>query len=142
METVKEIKKSASETLEETLENYQKELREDIKLEQLNLSDKVTMVPIIKHKWVSRLMQHKLQLKKIQAFKKKRVTQLAKNLDVVLTTKVADNVTKNDVEYAKLQDVEDMLEVIIEYLEKVEKITGGMSWDCRNLIDLQKMETT
>ena len=34
------------------------------------------------------------------------------------------------------------LKIIIEYLEKVEKLTGSLTFDCKNVIDLQKLETT
>jgi hypothetical protein len=36
----------------------------------------------------------------------------------------------------------DQIELLIEYLEKIEKLTGTLTWDCKNLIDLQRLETT
>jgi archaellum component FlaC len=41
-----------------------------------------------------------------------------------------------------MEEAQETLEVIIEYLEKVEKIMSMITWDCKNLVDLQKIETT
>ena len=47
--------------------------------------------------------------------------------------------TKND----ELQNINIKIkdyEFVIEYLEKVEKIMGGMGFDIKNIIEIQKLE--
>jgi hypothetical protein len=49
------------------LDKYSEEIREDVKIDQLNILDKQLMLPAIKHKWVSRLIEqkrHKVQLER------------------------------------------------------------------------------
>ena len=45
----------------ELLDKYNEEIVEDVKIDQINILDKQLMLPAIKHKWISRLMQTKRQ---------------------------------------------------------------------------------
>jgi hypothetical protein len=122
--------------------NYQAEITQDIQVDELSLKEKTMLVPTIKHKWVARMMQHKNQLRRCQA-KKKELIKLAANASPVSLSKAAmDQLTQNNPNIIQLQDYVDKLEGIIEYLEKVEKLTSSLTYDCKNVIDLQKLETT
>lgn len=128
--------------LDSIFETYQKEIAEDIKVDELSLKDKTMLVPTIKHKWVGRLMTHKVQLKKLTDLKKKEMKRITTNSPVMLSRSTLEQASSNDPTITKIQESIDKLEVIIEYLEKVEKLTSSLTWDCKNLIDLQKLETT
>lgn len=128
--------------LDNLFEIYQKEIAEDIKVDELSLKDKAMLVPSIKHKWVGRLMNHKMQLKKLSDMKKKAIKNMANNSPIPLSKATLDQAASNDANVSKIQESIDKLETIIEYLEKVEKLTSSLTWDCKNLIDLQKLETT
>lgn len=131
-----------SQVLESLFETYQKEIAEDIKVDELSLKDKTMLVPTIKHKWVGRLMMHKVQLKKLNDIKKKEIKRLTNNSPIPLSKSTLDQAINGDESIIKIQNSIERLEVIIEYLEKVEKLTSSLTWDCKNLIDLQKLETT
>lgn len=131
-----------SQVLDSLFETYQKEIAEDIKVDELSLKDKTMLVPTIKHKWVGRLMMHKVQLKKLNDIKKKEIKRLTNNSPIPLSKSTLDQAINGDESIVKIQNSIERLEVIIEYLEKVEKLTSSLTWDCKNLIDLQKLETT
>jgi hypothetical protein len=61
---------------------------------------------------------------------------------IPLSKTTLEQAASNDENIIKIQESIDKLETIIEYLEKVEKLTSSLTWDCKNLIDLQKLETT
>ena len=128
--------------LDNLFNEYQKEITQDIKVDELSLKDKTMLVPIIKHKWVARLMTHKVQLRKLNDIKKKKTKAVAAASPIALSKATLEQAASNDPSLIQIQDSIDKLEVIIEYLEKVEKLTSSLTWDCKNLIDLQKLETT
>ncbi len=81
---------------------------------------------------------------KLEKAKKQAVTKIAATLSqgsVGLTETAAkksasghDLVVRIDAEYEKN-------ELLIEYLEKIERILNSMTYDIKNLIDIQKLET-
>ena len=122
--------------------NYQTEIVQDIQVDELSLKDKAMLVPTIKHKWVARMMQHKAQLRKFQS-KKKDIIKATANASPVSMSKAAlEQLTQNNPSISQLTEYIEKLEGIIEYLEKVEKLTSSLTYDCKNVIDLQKLETT
>jgi Asp-tRNA(Asn)/Glu-tRNA(Gln) amidotransferase C subunit len=122
--------------------NYQTEIVQDIQVDELSLKDKAMMVPTIKHKWVARMMQHKAQLRRFQSIKKEKIKSAANASPISMSKTALDQLTQNNPEITQLQEFIDKLEGIIEYLEKVEKLTSSLTYDCKNVIDLQKLETT
>ena len=127
---------------ENLLLQYQKELIEDLKLDELNLKDKTMLVPIIKHKWVARQMTHKSQLKKLTEAKKKLIKEFTVNTPVALSKQAIEHASTNEPKIIVIQDKINELDIVIEYLEKIEKTVSSLTYDCKNIIDLQKLETT
>jgi hypothetical protein len=122
--------------------NYQTEILGDIKVDEFSLKDKAMLVPVIKHKWVARLMMHKDQMRRLANAKKSAIKAHTANTPVALSRQAAEQAALNDPNIAKLDESVEKLKIIIEYLEKVEKLTGSLTFDCKNVIDLQKLETT
>ena len=122
--------------------NYQTEILGDIRVDELSLKDKAMLVPVIKHKWVARLMMHKDQMRRLSNAKKAAIKAHTANTPVALSRQASEQAALNDPNIAKLDESVEKLKIIIEYLEKVEKLTGSLTFDCKNVIDLQKLETT
>ena len=130
------------------LDKYNEELKEDTKIDELNLLQKQLMLPGIKHKWVARLIQAKRQLNQLQ--KKKKLTYVAV-LSVLesqnaippgLTKSTLDKkIESSDSVQKIIQDIEDT-ELIIEYLEKVENILRSMTYDVGNITKIMTLENT
>jgi putative heme degradation protein len=128
--------------LEKLLAEYQAEITADVKVDELSLKDKAMIVPTLKHKWVARMMTHKFQLKKLEEAKKKALKDIVDKSPITLSKTTVNEIAANNEVISNIQDHIMKLEIVIEYLEKVEKLIGTMTWDCKNLIDLQKLETT
>lgn len=133
------MENNSTETL---LQRYSRELHEDLKIDELSIKDKSMMAPIIKHKWVSIQMNHKSQLKKLEFAKKKIIKDFAANSPVPLSKLALEQATSNDPKLSAIQEKIEELEIVIEYLEKIEKAISSLTFDCKNVIDLQKLETT
>lgn len=127
---------------ETLMQRYNRELMEDLKIDELSIKDKSMMVPIIKHKWVSIQMQHKLQLKKLTDAKKRLVKDLINRTPVVLSKQAIEQAQTNDPKLVAIQEKIDELEIVVEFLEKIERAISSLTFDCKNVIDLQKLETT
>jgi hypothetical protein len=124
---------------------FQNELLEDLKLDQINILDKQLMLPALKHKWVSRLIQTKQNKNSLDKKKKQLKEDVLKKLEqdgipkgipkISIQEKVnASNVIKNiDFELKEC-------ELVIEYLEKIEKIFSSMTFDISNATKLLSME--
>lgn len=133
------MENNSTETL---LQRYSRELHEDLKIDELSIKDKSMMAPIIKHKWVSIQMNHKSQLKKLEFAKKKIIKDFAANSPVPLSKLALEQAASNDPKLTAIQEKIEELEIVIEYLEKIEKAISSLTFDCKNVIDLQKLETT
>lgn len=130
----------------ELLESYKKEVYIDIKMDQINILDKQLELPTLKHKWVSRLVDAKKRLnalnKKKKEIKKGVLATLEKDIPKSLPKSALEIKIDSSESIQKINDEIEDAELLIEYLEKVEKIFSSMSFDSKNIIDLIKMETT
>ena len=130
----------------EILEKYKQEIKEDVKIDQLNILEKQMILPSLKHKWVSRLIDEKRNLnflnKKKKDVKKKVLDSFENNIPKNIPKAALDLKIENSEIVQKLnENLEDSL-ILIQYLEKVEKIFTSMSFDLKTATDLIKMETT
>jgi len=129
------------------LEEFKKELQEDTKIDQINLLEKQMMLPAIKHKWVARLIDQKRKLNSLER-KKKAIragvleTLEKKGLPTGLPKSALDKKIDGSEEILKIvEEIEDT-EVMIEYFEKIETIFRSMTYDMKNIIEINKLETT
>jgi hypothetical protein len=125
-------------------EDYRKELEEDTVINNMNVTDMQMKLPAIKHKWTARLINHKINLnKKDHLLKTARKTLMEKSMAdaAIKLSKIAigNNIEEHDT-IIKIREQIREEELLIEYLEKAEKILGNMSFDIKNLIELMKLE--
>ena len=130
----------------EILEEYKKEICEDTKIDQMNILDKQLMLPSIKHKWVSRLIDSKKKLntlnKKKKDIKKLVVDQMQNDIPKGLPKAALDIKIEGSEKVKEITESIENYELLVDYLEKVEKIFSSMSFDFKTATDLIKMETT
>jgi hypothetical protein len=105
------------------------------------------MLPAIKHKWVSRLIIQKK--KKTDLGKKKeelRMEVLKQYDDKSLPTGMPKAALKMKIDSSdvikKIDDDIADCDILIEYLEKVEKIFASFTYDIGNATKLMVLETT
>lgn len=126
---------------------YIEEIQEDVKFDQINILEKQLSLPAIKHKWVSRLMankraKNKLEQKKLDLKEEVLKTLVEKGIPTgipkaALATKVESSETIKKINY-EINETE----LIIEYLEKVEKIMSSLTYDIGNATKIMALETT
>jgi hypothetical protein len=124
-------------------QKYSEEFTADTSLDELNIKERAMTVVAIKHKWVGRLMRHKMDLKKLENAKKTAINKISTKLTtntVELTTTAAKKAALGSDIVERIIIEIDKTTLIIEYLEKVERILNSMTYDIKNLIEIQKLE--
>lgn len=126
---------------------YDEEIQLDTNLDELNVLDKQLKLPGIKHKWVSRLINFKRHLNilnsKKDKIKKEVLSHLIENgIPPNLPRQSLEQKIKDSDVYKKIEEDIAETNLIIEYLEKVESILRSMTYDIKNIIDINKLETT
>lgn len=130
------------------INKYFEEIKEDLKLDQINILEKQLSLPAIKHKWVSFLIKSKIQRNELEKKKKeiKEIVLKKYTQDNNIPTGVPKASIKAKIEGSdsikKIDDDLKDLDVIIDYLEKVEKIFTTFSYDISNATKLMILETT
>ncbi len=126
---------------------YNEEIIEDTKIDQINILEKQLMIPAIKHKWVARLIEQKRNKLNLERRKKELKEQvLSKLTENGIPTGIPKVSIKQKVESSEIikkidEDIKDT-DLIIEYLEKVEKIFSSVTYDIGNAAKLMVLETT
>ena len=128
------------------LEKYKEELDADTAIDEMNVLQQQMKLPAVKHKWVARLIEHKNRLNKLN---RKRKTTRAAVLTSLENNGIPIGIPKGKIE-SKIDGTESMLtldeeiedtEAMIEYLEKIEQIFRSMTYDIKNIVEIQKMES-
>jgi hypothetical protein len=131
----------------ELFDKYFEEIKEDTRFDQINILEKQLMLPAIKHKWISRLINQKRQKVLLERKKKDLKDEVLKTLTQsgipTGIPKAAFNARVESSDVIRKID-EDLKEtdLIIEYLEKVEKIFSSVTYDIGNATKLMVLETT
>ena len=128
------------------LEEIIKELEEDLKINELNLKDYQLRLPAIKHKWAGRLIRTRMNIntlkKQRDAAKNEVMSEIKATSPVQLTSPVISSTADK---HSKIQEYTNKIqeaELLVELLEKSEKILGSTTFDIKNLIEIMKLEMT
>jgi len=131
---------------EKVLEQYSKELTDFCVINEFTVKEKQLQLPAFKHLFVGRLIRHKIYANKLKTQKEKLRAELAhaaaKASPVSLDfSKVEKAMDSNE----KIVDLNNQIyynTLIIEYLEKVEKVLLSITYDIKNIVEIMKLETT
>jgi phenylalanyl-tRNA synthetase alpha subunit len=128
----------------ELLQQYIEEIGKDLVLDDFNLKESQLRLPSRKHYWVARLIEAKVERNKLLAkkksLKKEVVKQVVRDSPIKITQSAAESAAEGHVTLTKLNDAIKERDMIIEYLEKVEKIMSSMGYEIKNIVEIQKME--
>jgi len=128
------------------LEQYILELEKDVKLDQFNIRDCQMKLPAFKHKWVGRLMRHKHERVRLNhekyELKKTIANKIQSNTTYKVSKPVAEKAAGNHDNIVSITNRMDELDVLIEFLEKAERILSSMTYDVKNLVEIMRLETT
>ena len=127
-------------------QKYQKEIAEDLELDDFNLKEKQMSLPAIKHKWVGRLMQQHFEKSRLQEARKQAIKKIMDKFREESIVSVSDKTLALKAENHELVQRVDAhirdCESIIIYLEKCERIFSQTGYDIKNIIDIRKLELT
>ena len=127
------------------LEKYIDELTKDVEIDEFALKECQMKLPALKHKWVGRLVRHKRDIHKL---KRDRSIILSTVIDkirdaseVEITKPAAANLATRHRDIIEIDDKIKDIELVVELLDKCERIFSSMSFDLKNLVEIIKMET-
>lgn len=128
-------------------DNISKEIQNDLKLDRISLLEKQLILPTIKHKWAARLIEYKRTknnlIKKRKSLKEEALKTITdQNIPSSLPKAALDKKIESSDVFKKIDEEIKDVEIIIEYLEKVENICRSMTFDIKNAVELEKLETT
>jgi len=124
------------------INKYKTEMENDVLLDVLNLKEKQLQLPAIKHKYVARLIKHKLELSKLKSTKNLAISKLVdgSNCAVALSKRALLAEAKEHKIVKQIDEEINTQQLIILYLEKVEAIFKNMGFDISNVIKIMQME--
>jgi len=129
-----------------TLEAYITELEADLKVDAFNIKDVQMRLPSIKHKWIGRYVRLKQQLIKLQsqrdAIKLASIDKVQKTAVVAMSTAAVDRLVESTKEIKEIDNQIRDSRLVLELLEKAEKVLSSMTFDIKNMISLQQLEQT
>jgi hypothetical protein len=128
------------------LSKFNEEISEDVKIDQINILEKQLMLPAIKHKWVARLIREKRNKSNLERRKKDLKDEVLKAMSKEIPTGIPKASLNFKVESSEVikkinEEIADC-DLLIEYLEKVEKIFSSFTYDIGNATKLMVLETT
>lgn len=124
---------------------YIEELKKDTIVNEINLKEKALSLPAIKAKWVARIINHKNNLNILEKRKKNIIRDALPRVKESLPVKLSDNFIKEKAEettevISVVKDIDEE-KMIIDFLERTEKIISSMSYDMSNIIKIVQLET-
>lgn len=120
------------------------EIKKDTQIDDMNILEKQKMLPSKKHFWATKLILYKKEQIDLTRKRKKLISELVEK--IIKESKVSiskQTAEKAVMESKSIKDIDERLEelgFIIELLEKTEQIFKSMSFDIKNIIELNKME--
>lgn len=127
------------------LEEYISEMAQDVEFDDFSLKETQMRLPAIKHKWVGRLMREKQKRHKLETeydeMKRYLIEEAKTSSQYKLTDPAVEKAMTRHSTLIKKQEIIDSTKLIIELLEKAERLFTSMSFDIKNLIEIIRMET-
>ena len=127
------------------LEKYIDELAKDVQVDEFALKECQMKLPALKHKWVGRLVRHKKDLHVLQRERYVKISKISDKVrstsEIQLTKIAADKLAEKHKEIIEIDDKIKDIELVVELLDKCERIFSSMSFDLKNLVEIIKMET-
>lgn len=125
------------------LNNYIKELSEDVKLNNYNLREKSLLCSSIWAKWISYLFLEKENLQRIIDAKQKILknkTSSLKAQDSILKMKSEEKFLENDENIKKLNVLFKNTQDCIDYIERALNILNSFGFNIKNAIEALKLQ--
>lgn len=126
----------------EVFERYRSQVEQDLKFDEYNIKDLTMRLPSLKHFWVGKLVEARINLKRLEDKKKDLIDSLQTKTkpEIGLSKSTMSNIVMNNETIKEINQKIDEYKVIVEYLEKVEKIFHSATFDLKNFIETIKID--
>ena len=120
------------------------EIGQDLVVDDFNLKEVQMRLPARKHFWVARLMDAKVEKNRLLLKKKRLKKELTKKVinesPIKISISTAEQHAERHESILQITELVNEYIVIVEYLEKCEKVLSSMSFDLKNIVEINKME--
>ncbi len=127
------------------LEDYIKEMGDDVEIDDFNIKETQMKLPGIKHKWVGRLIRHKGETSQLLNRRDNVIKQIAQEVIATATYQVTLPTAQKAAEkHERVKSIDLEIKenkLIVEFLEKSERIFNSMTFDIKNITEIMKLET-
>lgn len=127
------------------IDKYLQEAEQDAALDVFTVKDVQSKLPAIKHKWVGRLIRTKRKLNELFAQRDQIKTDLMITAKEQAMYKVSEAALEKSVSKTKkIKEIDTQIKeykLIIDLLERTEKVFSSMTFDIKNLTEVMKLET-
>ena len=119
-----------------------KEITEDLKIDRMNMDEKILKIPSIKHFWVAKLYTTKIQILQLEKRKNNRIQELKEKgvHEIGLSSTALTQKFNNDPQIVEINLQLEELKLIVDYLEDAKYVLGRTTDDLKNRIELEKVE--
>lgn len=126
----------------EQFEKIVKEIEQDLKIDRMNMDEKILKIPSIKHYWIAELYRSKIQIQKLENQKKERIKEIQNSLvtEIGLSKSSITAQLNSDEKIMKINSKLEELRIIVDYLEDAKFVFGRVTDDLKNRIELEKVE--
>lgn len=130
----------------EMIRTYLLEYKEDVKLDQMNLTDKSMQNPAIKARWVARMVEIERERNDLEKLLKKSMKAICKQEKdksaIQLSQAALEKLAKENEFIQKIQERIDLVEEVKKCLENIVKTVQYFGTDISTALECVKLETT
>lgn len=127
-------------------EKYEQEIKKHVTVDEFNMKQVQMDLPATRHYWVGRLMFHKQEIIKLKKLRKQAQAKITGKMQeespVGLTHKTVYAASDNHPVIVKIDEQIAENELLVEYLTKIEANFRSINFDIKNIIEIQKLETS
>ena len=128
----------------QTLQKYVEQIKQDLDINEINISQVAKQLPNRRHFWTARCIEHKLKLREL----KNKKDNIYKNVAREVETESPIGFNKKNL-LGAVGNTDDMKiineqiqeqELLIEFLESVQRNFFSATYDIKNVIQLMQLE--
>lgn len=131
--------------MSDLLNRYLEEAEKDAALDVFTVKDVQSQLPAIKHKWVGRLIRAKRKLGMLQEAREEMLAELVVKAKEQSNYAISESALQKTVMKTNMVKQADKqikeYKLIIDFLERTERVFSSMTFDIKNLCEVMKLET-
>ncbi len=128
----------------QTLQKYVEQIKQDLDINEINISQVAKQLPARRHFWTARCIEHKLKVKELKNKKDNIYKNIAKEVEgespIGFNKKNLFGAVGNTDEMKQINEQIQEQELLVEFLENVQKNFFTATYDIKNVIQLMQLE--